>query len=105
MLKKFIYVSAIIIVQLIVTFLVSVLSDSSLGNIAIMVGFVTTIVLIVKSSKKQVLTTLQQYQWLRMAGLELNELQKGFQRKLAIKASLIYSFLGLVVTLYSSKII
>lgn len=104
MLKKFIYVFAILIVQLILTFLVSVLSDSSPGNIAIMVGFVTTIFLYWKSAKKQTYTPFEQYQWLRVAGLELNEIHKDFQRKIAIKASLIYSFSGLVVTLYSSQI-
>jgi c-di-AMP phosphodiesterase-like protein len=105
MLKKFIYVFAILIVQLILTFLVSVLSDSSPGNIAMMVGFVTTIFLYWKSAKKQTYTPFEQYQWLRVAGLELNEIHKDFQRKIAIKASLIYSFSGLVVTLYSSQIL
>ncbi len=105
MLKKFIYVFAILIVQLILTFLVSVLSDSSASNIAIMVGFATTIFLYWKSAKKQSYTPFQQYQWLRVAGLELNELHKDFQRKIAIKASLIYSFSGLVVTLYTSHIL
>lgn len=104
MLKKFIYVFAILIVQLILTFLVSVLSDSSPGNTAIMIGFAMTIFLYWRSAKKQSYTPFQQYQWLRAVGLELNELHKDFQRKLAIKASLVYSFSGLVVTLYSSQI-
>jgi hypothetical protein len=42
---------------------------------------------------------------LRAAGLEFNDLHKDFQRKIAIKASLIYSFSGLVVTLYTSHIL
>jgi len=105
MLKKIIYVFAILIVQLILTFLVSVLSDSSASNTAIIIGFATTIILYWKSAKKQTYTPFQQYQWLRAAGLELNELHKDFQRSTAIKASLIYSFSGLVVTLYSSHIL
>ncbi|PGS52419.1 hypothetical protein [Bacillus sp. AFS041924] len=103
--KKFIYVFAILIVQVILTFLVSVLSDSSASNIAIFVGFVTTIYLYWKTAKKESYTPLQRYQWLRVAGLELNDLHKDLQSKIAIKASLIYSFSGLVVTLYSSHIL
>ncbi|PGL72099.1 hypothetical protein [Bacillus sp. AFS055030] len=103
--KKFIYVFAILIVQVILTFLVSVLSDSSASNIAIMVGFVTTVFLYWKTAKKVSYTPLERYQWLRAAGLEFNDLHKDFQRKIAIKASLIYSFSGLIVTLYSSHII
>jgi hypothetical protein len=101
MFKKLFTVSSVLIVEVVLTYLFSSTSKTSPGSWAVSIGIMTTLFLLFKNNRQPIYTPLQHYQWHRVAGIELKEMDNYFERNLALIASLSYTCFGLVFFLHS----
>ena len=101
MFRKLFTVSSVLIVEVVLTYLFSSTSKTSPGSWAVFIGIMTTLFLLFKNNRQPIYTPLQHYQWHRVAGIELKEMNNYFERNLALIASLSFTCIGLIISFYS----